>query len=106
MREYKKNLKSDFSDLSFFLRMEEKLVKRQAFFASAPKQLFLWAIIAPLIFLSVAIVDFFLGKGIGGQIKISFENNDADLFFGGLATVVFFILGWYACVILGGFFRR
>ena len=103
----KKKLSDDFTELSRFLKMDEKKIIRQARFTALPKQLFFWSMFAPFIFVIVICSEAILGgAGLGSTIKIAILHKDNQLLYGCCICAFGFILaGEFICLFLGLIFR-
>nr|AGS52204.1 hypothetical protein [uncultured bacterium contig00052] len=78
-------MKKDFSQLSFFLRMDIKRVRKQAMLAALPKLSLFWGMAAPLIFVLWLLADAFFGfQGLGMLIKNAYSKSDMPLLHGGI----------------------
>jgi len=97
----KKEMNSNFSKFSSFLRMDKNKIIRQARIAALPKQVFYWSIFSPVIFIFVFIFEAkFEVYGLGSIIKTAFYLGDFPLFYGGficafisvLAVSIFFLM--------------
>jgi ABC-type dipeptide/oligopeptide/nickel transport system permease component len=89
----KKEIGSNFSALSSFLRMDSSKIKRQARYAALPRQALIWSFFAPALFI---VLLFFEAKfeipGLGNTIKTAFELKDIPLFYGSSTCAFVFIM--------------
>jgi len=87
----KREMKKDFSRLSFFLRMDIKRVRKQALLAALPHQALFWTFFAPLIFLVLLFTEaYFELQGLGMVIKIAYFQNDMPLLYGSIFCSLLF----------------
>ena len=89
----KKEMSSNFSELSGYLRMNRKKISKQAKIAALPKQVLIWSLLAPVIFIVLLFVEAkFEVPGIGNTMKMAFELNDLPLLYGSFACTFGFVL--------------
>jgi len=94
----KKEMSSNFSKLSRFLRMDRKKIARQARLAALPKQAFFWSFLAPVIFIFLLFFEAeFEIPGLGNTIKTAFYLKDFPLFYGSSLCAFMFILVVTVC---------
>jgi ABC-type dipeptide/oligopeptide/nickel transport system permease component len=89
----KKEMKRNFSELSFFLHMDRKKILRQAWLAALPKQILFWNFLSPAIFVILLFLEAkFKFPGLGNTIITAFELKDYSLFYGSSICAFIFIL--------------
>jgi len=89
----KKEMNSNFSKLSRFLRMDNNKIAKQARIAALPKQVLYWGIFSPIIFALIFIFEANFGNsGLGNIIKTAFYLGDFPLFYGSFACALFSVL--------------
>jgi ABC-type dipeptide/oligopeptide/nickel transport system permease component len=88
----KKEMNSNFSELSRFLRMSKDKTARQARLAALPGQVLFWSFFAPIIFAALLLVEAeFELPGLGSTIKTALLNNDLSLLYGSSICAFAFI---------------
>jgi ABC-type dipeptide/oligopeptide/nickel transport system permease component len=89
----KKEMNKDYSELSFFLRMASKRIKKQALLAALPGQALLWSFFSPAIFLILLFLEAkFEIQGLGNLITTAHSWNDMPLLYGSLVCCILFTL--------------
>ncbi len=89
----KKEMSSNSSKLSRFLRMDRKKIARQARLAALPRQVFFWSFLAPVIFIVLLVFEAkFEIAGLGNTMKTAFYLKDFPLFYGSSICAFGFIL--------------
>jgi ABC-type dipeptide/oligopeptide/nickel transport system permease component len=89
----KREMKSNFSELSRFLRMDKGKIARQARLAALPGQALFWSFFTPVIFIALLFFEMeFEVSGLGNIIKTAFINGDSPLFYGASLCTLLFIL--------------
>jgi len=79
----KKNLNSEFSEFSMFLRMDKAKILRQARIAALPIQALFWSFFAPAIFIVILLLEAkFNIPGLGSTIKTAYDLADFPLLYG------------------------
>lgn len=89
----KKEMGSNFSKLSFFLRMDKRRILKQARLAALPKQALFWTFFSPAILVSLLVAEAkFKIPGLGHTIKTAFAKGDVPLFYGSSICAFLFVL--------------
>jgi len=83
----------NFSELSRFLRMDNRRIVKQARVSALPGQAFFWSFLSPVIFIGLMLFEAKFGiPGLGNTIKTAFELNDLPLLYGSSVCAFGFIL--------------
>ena len=89
----KKEMDSDFSQLSLLLRMDKRNILKQARLAALPKQALFWSFLAPVILVVLLIIEAkFKFPGLGSTIKTAFDKGDIPIFYGSCISAFLFVL--------------
>jgi len=89
----RKRMNRNFSELSRFLRMDNRRIVKQARVSALPGQAFFWSFLSPVIFIGLMLFEAKFGiPGLGNTIKTAFELNDLPLLYGSSVCAFGFIL--------------